>query len=635
MAQIPLAQIPNAPDLASMSAPQTNSVNIPTVDFTQERREVARAYSSAEQNSNNAGFIGKAIAGVGDQVGKVANSYMKQQEDLQATAAKAEFEGLNKTAMDQVATSIDPTQPHTFLGAYNQAYQSVDDWYKAQPANIQRAVYPDYIHARYMNQANVGILANKTQIANDRDNTLAQVNQLASNGDYGTAYSLVDGLLHSNVIDKDKKNEIYSQIDGTRQQTQINQWIQSDPDKAISTLKQAVDTGSTLPGFDQIRGKELENKLKVAQGVKNWQTINAQTKVSSWVDENNGKLTMQAIEASAGFKALDDAGKQAVRDQFLNKYVAGTEEGAAATASAIGSVKQYNPSLDPDFSNLKDLTNQLIGTVPQNERQPLLDELTKKHDDFLKNGGRVPFDKQIITDIHGQIHQMYSSGALDDRARFAKGTPEYNKEVQKGLQKYQYYVNQWDKMSAENPGNLGEAQQNFNQVIMKDDAKNSIKPVQPSSGGGILNFLRGSKPQQPSWMQSSNDGFQPIGDKAWSVTSYGYPGDSTPDDNSKAGIGAFTKHLTRDSFGTSYDVEDKLRQAGVKPGDKVDFKLSNGQVVTKIWHDRGATPEQARRMGLRNYYGRVDLYSPDAPHELAKQGVKVVGFKPYIENGQG
>jgi len=613
MAQIPLAQIPNAPDLSSMSAPQTNTVNVPSVDFTQERREVARAYDSAMENPNSAAKIGTAVQDFGNAAYKTANAYQEKQDKLQATAAKAEFDGLSASVMSDIQTSLDPSQPHTWAGQFNQKWQQVDDWYKSQPTNIQQAIYPEYIHNRYMNQASIGIAAHKTQLANQTNSTLQDIQQLSQGGLSDKAKERTEELMHSGGISVEKKNELFAQIDGTAQKTNLYSFINQNPDAAINALQQAFDTGSTIKGFEQIQGKELENAIKVAKGTKNWQSINAQTSVSSWVDANKDKLTMQAIEASSGFKALDDAGKQAVRDQFLNKYVAGTEEGAAATASAIGSVKEYNPSLDPDFSKLKDLTNQLVGTVPQAERQPLLDELTKKHDSFLKNGGKVPFDQQIVTDIHGQIHQMYSSGALDDRARFAKGTPEYNKEVQKGLQKYQYYVNQWDKMSAENPGNLGEAQQNFNQVIMKDDAKNSIKSVKPSSGGGFWNWIKGGS------QQTSNDS----GDSAGKITKYGYEklGQADYDSNSANGIGAADNKLTPgESVALSPDLE---KATGAKIGDKVVVTLSNGEKMVKRFDDRTS----------KRLKGRVDIYSPDGNQPL--DGVKVAKVEKYTEDGQG
>ncbi len=74
MAQIPLAQIPNAPDLASMSRPQTNDLSIPKADFSNEIKSVARSYGAAEENVKSAGLVGGAVAEVGQAVYKGAKT---------------------------------------------------------------------------------------------------------------------------------------------------------------------------------------------------------------------------------------------------------------------------------------------------------------------------------------------------------------------------------------------------------------------------------------------------------------------------------------------------------------------------------------------------------------------------------
>jgi len=131
--------------------------------------------------------------------------------------------------------------------------------------------------------------------------------------------------------------------------------------------------------------------------------------------------------------------------------------------------------------------------------------------------------------------------------------------------------------------------------------------------------------EQTTQSQTQSDNYIPFNGGV--VTSYGYSGDSTPDWNSSHGIGAFTKHLIPgQSFGTSYDVENALRDAGIKPGESVNLHLSNGQTVTKYWHDRGATDAQAYQLGIKPERGRFDFYSPQGPDKLS--GVKVVGFSP-------
>jgi hypothetical protein len=179
------------------------------------------------------------------------------------------------------------------------------------------------------------------------------------------------------------------------------------------------------------------------------------------------------------------------------------------------------------------------------------------------------------------------------------------------------------------PATSHEAYQRLESAMQKriqaSDANELFKKKEQH--GAIWKFFHPSAPvSKPSselpQNQTSMNFSTPIG----RVTSYGYKGDTTPDANSSAGIGAFTKHLIAgQSFGTSYDIEQKLRDAGIKPNDKVELTLSNGEKVVKIWHDRGATPEQARKMRLRNYSGRFDFYSPNGPDKLSDMAV--VGFR--------
>jgi hypothetical protein len=650
MAQIPLAQIPNAPDLSSMSAPQTNTVNIPTVDFTQERKEISHAYSSAEQNVRSAGLVGGAIADVGTAVSKVAGDYMKKQQALDATAAKAQFDGLSRSVMEDVSSSLDPSQPHTWGGQFNQKWQQVDDWYKSQPTNIQQAIYPEYIHDRYMNQASIGIAAHKTDLANKVNSTLTEIEQLSKNGQYPEAQSRTEDLMHSGGIPVEKKNEIFRAIESYKTAGAATSLIAQDPGKAADIFQRAATARDFTNAPDWMKGlspKELENYGKQAESVKYYRETDQGMVAYDAI--NYGKIkTLEQLEGSEVYKRMTPDWQAAAKSKLLNEVVAGSPEGIKAVGDAFGSLNAFRVGkpgeLAKDYHDMK-----LKGaTLPPADAKPFLKEVDDIFQKRSENGGSLPYDQQIRTSVSAELHKMYKDGGFGDPSS------------SEALSAYKQAEADWNKVTAENPHSYAEAESKYWQTQKNAAAAAALQkgPAQKPKGvlETIMDTIRGSKPQasndagDAAWKPNQNDlredgsqkgtgflagGFQPIGDKAWSVTSYGYPGDTTPDANSSAGIGAFTKHLTRDSFGTSYDVEDKLRQAGVKPGDKVDFKLSNGQVVTKIWHDRGATPEQARRMGLRNYYGRVDLYSPDAPHELAKQGVKVVGFKPYTENGQG
>jgi hypothetical protein len=110
------------------------------------------------------------------------------------------------------------------------------------------------------------------------------------------------------------------------------------------------------------------------------------------------------------------------------------------------------------------------------------------------------------------------------------------------------------------------------------------------------------------------------------ITSYGYSGDPTPDRNSSAGIGAWVgdaeaariragentpNKLRAGDLAVSRDVESRLLEAGIEPGQSIRLKLSDGSTVAGRWMDR--TADAYKGHTLKN---RFDLYSPDGVSQL-------------------
>lgn len=119
------------------------------------------------------------------------------------------------------------------------------------------------------------------------------------------------------------------------------------------------------------------------------------------------------------------------------------------------------------------------------------------------------------------------------------------------------------------------------------------------------------------------------------ITSYGYSGDTTPDSNSTAGIGAWVSdeeqkrikrgemtenRLREGDLAVSRDVERQFKAAGIKPRDKVRITLDDNTSMIVRWNDK--TGESYNGKALT---GRFDLYSPKGPSPL--NGRSVTGWK--------
>lgn len=118
------------------------------------------------------------------------------------------------------------------------------------------------------------------------------------------------------------------------------------------------------------------------------------------------------------------------------------------------------------------------------------------------------------------------------------------------------------------------------------------------------------------------------------ITSYGYKGDTTWDENSSFGIGAWVSdkeqaeikagkqtpnRLRKDDLAVSRDIERQFQEAGIKPGDTVTIELDDGTKITSRWMDRTAESYNGKTLT-----GRFDLYSPDGESPL--NGRRVVGW---------
>lgn len=119
------------------------------------------------------------------------------------------------------------------------------------------------------------------------------------------------------------------------------------------------------------------------------------------------------------------------------------------------------------------------------------------------------------------------------------------------------------------------------------------------------------------------------------ITSYGYSGDTTPDSNSTAGIGAWVSddeqkrikrgemtenRLREGDLAVSRDVERQFKAAGINPGDTVTITLDDGTTQTGRWMDRTAESYNGKTLT-----GRFDVYSPKGPSPL--NGKRVTGWK--------
>lgn len=105
------------------------------------------------------------------------------------------------------------------------------------------------------------------------------------------------------------------------------------------------------------------------------------------------------------------------------------------------------------------------------------------------------------------------------------------------------------------------------------------------------------------------------------ITSYGYPGDTTPDSNSTNAIGAWDNKLSDGkSLAVSRDIEEVFSSVDIYPKQKIRLVLDKGDTIDVTWDDRTAKFYKGKPL-----VSRFDLYCAHAPSPLVDR--KVLGFE--------
>jgi hypothetical protein len=610
MAQIPLSQIPNAPDLSSMSAPQVNNVNVPKVDFSGERAAVARGYDSvirsnraANEDVRAAGAIGSAVAQVGQGAFKLADSYMDKQQKLETDVAKIDLGTRVAEFNSNFWSSADYSNYQTLGSQYTKRYdEEVGAFYKSQPTSVQQSIYLDYSHARNKGFADASHVAHQQDLSNKFVTAWDGIVQKAKQWDSGGAYADAEKATQAGLFNPKQKEEIFATIEATKANNFANLKIQENPELAASEFKKAADTGGVVPGLESLSSKEYANKAKIAENVVKYNQAEEGTAVYDLI--NSGEIkTVAQLKKLQSYQKLSPEWKQATESKLVNEVLADTPDGNRAVGDSLGMLASFAKgeagNLNFDYEKL----TRMAGTLPAADSERFLKEAKQIRNSRKDNKGELPDEIKQRYEMSSTLYNWYKGGVF--------GSPE----TKGAVEAFKQAETDWRTISGRNQGTLNEAKKEFLMQYRKESSAavllNDTKPK-----GWIkraMDWMDGGKPQ------ASND----AGDSAGKITKYGYekPGQADYDSNSARGIGAADNQLIPgESIALSPDLE---KSTGAKIGDKVVVTLANGEKMVKRFDDRTSS----------RLKGRVDIYSPDGNQPL--DGVKVAKVEKYTEDGQG
>jgi hypothetical protein len=604
MAVIRLEDIPNAPDLSSMSAPQVNNVNLPNVELGGARAVVARGYDAAMQNPANAGAIANSIYKGADAVYKGAKTLADKQQELNDNATWAEFSTNYDSQKSQLEESLDRSRPETWASSYaNFRAKNVDPAWQALPVSVQQKRYADYLNLTSKDQVKIGQDAFQARIAGDMVKQQTHINLLVEAGKFEDAKKSLEEMRQS--LSPQQYETSLSKLNTSEQLGKLNSMIDLRPDDWAAKLSDVYAKDEQIPGMSNISKDQLPKLIQHAENVSKIQQEQNFNSISSSV--SNGEIqSVVDIEKDPRFSKIKnprfkESLKEAVADRWLD-----TKAGEASSKSAMLSVKSY-PSSDDPVTEAMELRKTINDSVPSSFRDAVNKALDSKINEMASNGGKLKPETELIqygtqrlsvARDGGVFGKFYSDKEVKDDSSGKKA--KANIDAMKQMEDVELQLrNSGAKTRAE-----------ADKVIEEATAAGRAKQAAGEIGNqkGWFDFLKSRKKDEP---------VSPAG----KITKYGYekPGEKDYDSNSARGIGAADNQLTPgESVALSPDLE---KSTGAKIGDKVVVTLSNGEKMVKRFDDRTS----------KRLKGRVDIYSPDGNQPL--DGVRVAKVEKYTEDG--
>ncbi len=615
---IPLSEIPNAAVAPAPSLEQARGDGDTT--YRQIRTSIDEGGAALHQNIGTAGAAGAYIAKAGtdlSQLGGELGKGVSQVDSIVKAGASATYQNNSYKAMSAFYEGLDKTKPETWTSQYQDFLKNNQNAFTQGLSPIQKAVIaPDLVRNEAATMASLGVKAHTQFLQNTKEAGTTAMTDAINGGRYQDAATQLDQMNHAGIMTAEENNHWQNTITGSHQQQSLENFIRANPQFAQQQIEKAINANSqmSIPGdngvqqlLSKITPGELQNYKNKAIQVGDYQNGQSYNSFSNTIDSDKQRPpSLQALQSDPTFKRLDSDQQQKLTDQYLNKAIMTDSATVGHYNDTRAAVLAFNPDPNDKSSRPFQQENQLrqdISETPKAQRKELNAILEGTMKDWVSSSGTLSKEVSIPNMMKGELTLFYNTNETDkfqakqktDDAIFA-------------------FDKAWKDPKQKGGGTLEDARQILNRITNPDNRGIGADKILQSQPSGIWNWLKGTKPQ------ASNDDGSAMG----KVTSYGYQGDSTSDKNSQAGIGSQNNKLDHTSLAVSPDIEAKMKAQGIKQGDQVALKLSDGSTVTKTLSDRTMQDAQAVKKFGKPLRGRFDFYSPDGVHP--QDGIAVQGF---------
>lgn len=524
MANIPISQIPNAPQAgAPVLAPTLPGVqplqpiNLgPGLDgsgiaktrgilagasdsISQSNDSVARATAGTKRNLIDPGpFVAEAGAGqfVGEALqhaGNVAENFAAQMMQAKDAMDMSRVDSILRNARDQ--HQIDITQngisPDQWVPSWNEKQGEVQEQIKALNISPRIKGQVDADSASFWGQqTNRFALAATTQSISDAKNeATVNINKAFDDGDWDVAATSIKKMQDAKIFSKAEAQQQWNNLESKHRDTLVNSAITADPKSVLDATTEALKTKSTVKGLDWLDASKDPAQVAKVQSISRSQFHQYQEDASHSLDNDilTGKVTTPEQVRTIGADAKFDERDIQSFEKSLAVTVANTPAGQAKYQSTLDSlhteVAAYDPAKDADGAIRRRLRAHIRETAVEGDREDFMDQI----DAAVKNG--MTPNAQLKSAFFTQIDDLGKQGLLG-----ATGTDEKGKIIDPKASldlsiKSQQYKAQVTEFLAKNPSiSANDAKDRFQQIFKDSDPAGEVAKSYGSKSSAVPGF---------------------------------------------------------------------------------------------------------------------------------------------------
>lgn len=422
MANIPLVQIPNAPQTGSTAVPlPVGAIRTPNIEFAGVVEDasyiaIGRAYenlgAAGQQAASVLNDFGMSMAKASDEANLVRADDVKTEllsKYYAEVATKPENEWSSiwdSKYADRLATEVGDMQMMTRDGAVRR-----DSWLQSQQTAIRADVFTKSSKAMIGRARMESDNAYERKIAAEDWEGAAAVLARRTVVGLGTPEEEERDMLKMESVQKQKTRERL--FDNAQSEMTVRY---ADPttnlDEVREDLNNALQTGESkfFPEFNNTPDKSRADFLKLLSVNDQLSNRAEADRYTAGINEvlSNKYRTVEELRASEGYKTLPKARQIQLESAFMDTPEE-RQRRLSVRPAILQKIKEYNPAKDDNHTRLWEIQGE-IQMLPEGNQQDLREMLFSKWRDG--NKAREPKPSRAIDQVRSQMADMLKSGAF-------------------------------------------------------------------------------------------------------------------------------------------------------------------------------------------------------------------------------